>query len=358
MSSHYSQAELEAMRLARIKAQINNFLTLTHEKTSNVSEKCLFSDVKISTNHITKYDAEYQANEVISVEKLNQTISVERNENFRKSQETQMKEMDFSDLLYAADGFQSELEMEFDSWVLKVEERHIIDEKDLLDKNRILRELTDIREDNGIDIEDKISMAKMRVLSYLQSAQKISDDEIKEMNQKYVEYCALCEMLDKMPTEILPSRIEDEVNRMISVLEKRKQQEYVMDVIEDCLGKLGCNSKGDAVLNHTEGMVFSFGGDTYCDVFVGKDESGIMFEPIGDSHYGSEEELRQMEESAGKVCSMYKELEELATEQGVFFHRVYAEPVSIEEMYVQSDLSRTNTENRRRQTIAEKQREM
>ena len=68
---------------------------------------------------------------------------------------------------------------------------------------------------------------------------------------------------------------------------------------------MGCQIKEDAILDHTLGQVFSVAGHPLCDVFVGNDGSGIMFEPIGQSRGGSLEKKRQIEASANHVCSLY-----------------------------------------------------
>ena len=97
-----------------------------------------------------------------------------------------------------------------------------------------------------MDIEDKIRSIKMRVMSYLQGKQVLTVDEINKIRDRYYEYVALCQFLELTPTENTPYRVEQEIERMKAVVEKRKQTEYIMQVIQSIMEKMGCQIKEDA----------------------------------------------------------------------------------------------------------------
>ena len=141
-------------------------------------------------------------------------------------------------------------------------------------------------------------------------------------------------------------------------MEKRRQDEYIMGTIEEIMAEMGCHVKEDAVLDHTAGLMYSVDGHPLCDVFVGNDGSGIMFEPVGESKDGSIERRRQIESSANSICSLYATIEKKAAERGIILHRVYMDPAKIEKMCVQSDISERNIKKQQRKTHVQKQKAM
>lgn len=351
MSSYYTTAQLEAMRKARLRQELADSIQklkeqLQGEHKNNVQ---MNAGANIETTVFITDDAVggYSKNSVVTGDMLQ---TEESRDNSKRD------ELDFSGLLFATHKKPTKLEQELDSWIRKVDERPVVSEKDEKDRTRLLAELAKTIQASATDIEDKIKSVKMRVSSYLQGAARITEADKERMESTYFEYCALCEMLDVKPTERLPYRVEKEVARMTSVLEKRRQDEYVMDVIEDILEDLGCHAKDDAVLDHTVGQMYAVDGHPLCDVFIGNDGSGIMFEPVGESKDGSLERQRQIESSANSICSMYATLEERAAEKGVILKRVYIEPAHIDEMCVQSDISERSARKRQRKTSTQKQR--
>jgi hypothetical protein len=351
MSSYYTTAELEAMRKARLKQelaesiqrlkeqlQIKHNNNIKMEAGSNIETTVFISDDIMSG---------YSGSSAL-------TGSMLATDEGRSVSKRDI--LDFSELLCSVHKKPTKLEMELDLWIHKVDERPIIEEKDEKDRTRLLAELTKIISESKTDIEDKIKAVKMRVSTFLQGASKVTQLEKKKMESTYFEYCALCELLDLEPSERVPYRVEREILKMTSILEKRRQDEYVMDVIQNIMEDLGCNVKNDAILDHTVGQVYSIDGHPLCDVFIGSDGRGIMFEPIGESKDVSLERKRLIESSANSICSMYSIVEERAAEKGVILKRIYAEPVSIDKMCIQSDIWEGSSKKKQRKTTTQKER--
>lgn len=351
MSSYYTTAQLEAMRRELLKKELAESIAQLKEqmKVKQANEVQITEGLNIKTSVIIE-------DKVVERELKEMVITGDMLQADKCQSIEKREALDFSDLLIATRKTATKLELELDSWVKKADERPIVTEKDEKDRTRILAELAKVINASETDIEDKIRAVKMRVTSYLQNAVLMTDAEQERIKSKYYEYCALCEMLEVKPVETLPYRVEKEVERMTSVLEKRRQDEYVMDVIEEIMGELGCHAKDDAVLDHTTGQMYSVDGHPLCDVFVGNDGSGIMFEPVGESKGGSLERQRQIERSANSICSLYATLEERAAEKGVILKRVYADPTHISEMCVQSDISERRARKKQRRTASLKQR--
>ncbi len=334
MSSSYSAAELEAMRKARIKAelalriqQIKEQLQEEHENKVHVVEGLNIKySVFIEDNAVSGYDH-------------NVAITSEMFKNHKSSTQDVRDELDFSGLLKANHSKPTKLELELDSWLKRVDERPVVSEKDEKDRTRLIGELAKIINDSATDIEDKIKVVKMRVKAFLEGSVRLNEADKERIKAVFYEYCALCKMLEVEPTEYVPYRVEKEVARMNGILEKRKQDEYIMSVIEEIMEDLGCHVKDDAVLDHTMGQMYSVEGHPLCDVFVGKDDSGIMFEPVGKSKGDSLDKKRQIENSANSICSLYATIEERAAEKGVFLRRVFMEPAHLEQMYIDADVS-------------------
>lgn len=351
MSSYYTTAQLEAMRKARLKQELADSIQrlkeqmqIEHENNVKIS-----AGANIETTMFVTDDAVggYSKNAII-------TGAMLQTENSQSG--IQHDDLDFSELLFSTHKKPTKLEQELDLWVKKADERPIITEKDEKDRIRLLAELAKVIQSTTTDIEDRIKAVKMRVSSYLQGASRITDADKEKMESTYYEYCALCEMLEVKPKEKLPYRVQKEVVRMTAVLEKRKQDEYVMDVIEEIMENLGCHTKDDAVLDHIVGQMYSVDGHPLCDVFIGNDGSGIMFEPVGESRDGSFEKRRQIESSANSICSLYATLEKRVAEKGVILNRVYIEPAHIGEMCVQSDISEGSARKKQRKITTQKQR--
>lgn len=350
MSSYYTTAQLEAMRKTRLKQELADSIQRLKEQLQ------------------IKYDNNIQVTDGLNIETTvfitDDSVGGYSKSTFVTGSALQTKEshdvvkrndLDFSDLLFSLHKKPTKLEQELDSWIKKMDKRPILSERDEIDRTRLLAELARIVQSSSMDIEDKIGLVKMHVSTYLQGSVMITDADKEKMKSIYLEYCTLCEMLEIMPTEKLPYRVEKEVTRLTSVLEKRRQDEYVMGVIEAIMEDLGCNVKDDAVLDHTIGQMYAIDGHPLCDVFIGNDGSGIMFEPVGESKGVSLERRRQIEDSANAVCSLYDKLEERAAEKGVILKRVYADPVSIDEMCFQSDISERSTRKNRRKISIQRQ---
>ena len=353
MSSYYTAAQLEAMRKARLKQELSDTIQKIKEQlqTEHSNNVQISSSANIEISVFVKDDSVggYSKNAIVSGALLREES---------KQSTVQRDELDFSELLFSSHKKPTRLELELDSWVQKVNERPVISEKDEKDRKRLLAELAKTIQASAVDIEDRIKSVKMRVTSYLQGAARVTLSDKVKMEAEYYEYCALCKMLGVKPTEKYPYRIKKEIGRMTAVLEKRNQDEYIMDVIEDIMDELGCHAKDDAVLDHTVGQIYSVDGHPLCDVFIGNDGSGIMFEPVGESKEGSLEKRRQIESSANSICALYGKLEEKAAKKGVILKRVYNEYVHIEQMCVQSDISERGARKKHRIITVQKQKAM
>lgn len=351
MSSYYTAAQLEEMRKARIRAELSDAIQRLKEQLQTAHSYSVkmsgSSNIELSVFAADDSGQGYNKKTVISAESLRQES---------KQAVGKRDVLDFSDLLYSSKSKPTKLEQELDSWIQKANERPIISEKDELDRTRLMSELAKTVHASSMDIEDKLLSVKMRVTSYLRGAAKLTAAEKDSMESLYYQYCAMCQMLEVAPRETYPYRIKKAIKEMNATLEKRSQNQYIMRVIEEVMNELGCHVKDDAVLDHTIGQMFSVDGHPLCDVFIGNDGSGIMFQPVGESKDGSLEKRRQIENSANSICSLYDKLEEKAAERGVILKRVFMAPADIESMFVQSDISERGARKRQKKTAVQAQR--
>lgn len=353
MSSYYTAAQLEAMRKERLKKELSDAIQRLQEQLQIEHS----NDVQITASSNIEMSVFATDNSVGGYNKSAEITSKMLQGESKQSSEKR-DDLDFSELLFSSHKKPSKLELELDSWVKKIDERPIVSEKDEKDRTRLLAEVAKVIKTSAMDIEDRIKFVKMRVTSFLQGATILTASENASIESDYYQYCALCKMLEVAPTEKYPYRIRKEIERMTAVLEKRSQEEYIMGVIEDIMEELECHAKDDAVLDHTIGQVYSVEGHPLCDVFIGNDGSGIMFEPIGESKDVSLEKRRQIESSANSICSLYAKLEEKAAERGVVLKRVYIEPAHIESMCVQTDISERTARKKQRKTTTQKPKAM
>ena len=347
MSSSYSAAELEAMRKARIKRELAQML----EQMTN----------QLRTEHSNDTTVISGANIVISVlasdfhvggGAAQGSVNAEALEVPQSAQEHD--ELDFSGLLETKAAATGRLGRELAAWISRIDERPVISEKDASDRARLITRLGQKAADLSADIEDRLRFAKMHIQSYLDGSSKPTAEELERIRSDYYEYCAMCELMDMKPTEKIPYRVRKEVSRMHAVLEKRAQDEYIMQVVREAMEAAGCRAEEEGVLDHVEGQLYSVDGAAQCDVFVGNDGRGIMFEPVGDPADGSLEAKHRVEKSAGKICAMYAKIEEYAAEKGVILRRVYADPANADQMCRRSDVSASRRKKNQRKTVAQK----
>lgn len=341
MSSSYATAKLEAERKERLKRDladsIQKLKVQLQKKHENRVQAVYGRNIKLSVFAEDGISGGYDKNAVITGSMLQIGERPEKSEH---------KELDFSELLYADHKKPGRLEKELDSWIRKIDERPIITEKDEEAQIRLWNALTPVIKNETMDIEERLEFVKMRVSTYLKGKVNVTPEDAERMESAYFEYCALCELLEEEPTVRVPERIEKEVKRMTIVLEKRKQEQYIMGVIESAMRQLGCPVRNDAdvILDGIPGQMYSMDGHSLCDVFIGRDASGgILFEPVGSSRDGSLNQKRKIKYSADSFCSRYSQLEEYAAKEGVIL-KICGSSVNVDNMYDQSDVRRTSTD--------------
>lgn len=352
MSSHYTTAQLEAMRKASLKAELL-------ENVDKIRAQLL-------ENHKNEVVVSAAANIEVTVTNEDEGVSgfrssVQIGEELRHEQALPSRSiLDLSSLLQESHNVPSAMEQEIEKLVDSIDRRAVLTEQDVIDKDRILHETSKTLDDSGMDIEDKLKYLRMRIESYIQGGTPTSAIDNQKLENEYYNYCALCQLVGETPTETLPAKVANATKRLLIVAEKQKQDAYIMSTIEEIMSAMGCSVKDRVVLDHTEGQLFSIDGNPLCDVFVGADGSGIMFEPVAQTTEGSLDQRRTLEDSANKVCSMYDKIEELALEKGIVLKRVYAEPVSVSSMCSQSNLqiSKKNKQQKKARTAKSKVRTM
>lgn len=350
MSSYYSTAELEEMRKKRIMNELSSNiqklkeqLMANHDNTSQVTRgKNISLKIMATDDGVGGYSSADSG--------WIQSVS---NKSFVKKD---CEALDFSDLLISNEKKPTKLEVELNFWINSIEERIVVSEKDEKDRARVIAEVSKILEEKDTDIEDKIKKVKMRVSAFLNGSTEITDADRERIESNYYEYCAMCQMIGVKPVEYTPYMVEKEMAKMRFSLEKHRQDEYIINVIEEIMDELGCHVKDEAVLDHVAGQMFTVDGHSLCEVFVGNDGSGIMFEPIGERKSSSLDKKRQIENSANSICALYKELEERAAERGVILNRVYLDPVNVDKMCTQDDISERRSSSRKRKTAKPRQR--
>lgn len=263
-------------------------------------------------------------------------------------------EMDFSGLLNLSGKRPNRLEAELDSWVQRIAERPILDEKDEAAHQETATAIQNILSDRETDIEERLNAAKKLISGYLAGSAHLTDAENQQLQADYLEYCALCEMLELKPTETLPSRVSREIRRLTEILQKRREDEYVMETVRSVMEELGCHSQDDGILDGTAGEVFAIDGHPLCNVFAGVDEGGgILFDVIGTRPPESAATRQAVQKSAEYACSLYEKIAEKAAERGVILNWYYREPPAAEHMDGKAVIRHTS--QRRRKSAEPKQ---
>jgi len=353
MSSYYTSAQLEAMRVAKLKKDLENSILQVKEQLQE--EHANSVQLTRSDNIIITVTADDSGASGYSVSKMN-SIDIQKH---TISSSGRRKVEDFSSLLEIGNQKKTKLESILNDEIAKIGERTLLTEDDYDAFRRVQSETERIRNNKEMNIEDRIGLIRMHVQSFLQGARPLSEVDKKMLESDYYRYCAMCKLAGEEAIEKAPYRIESEIRRLSALLEKREQEEYISAALQEIMTELGCTLKDNVVMDHVEGQLFKLEGQPLCDVFVGIDGSGIMFEPIAETRTGSTDKIRHIESSANKICSMYEKVEELAAKKGIILRRVYLEPASIESICTQSDVSESNKKKKaQRRTHAKKDKHM
>ena len=361
MSSYYTSAQLEAQRQARIEAELERKIQEIKNQLANSIQNV---QAQLQIQHVNKgvmtemnhYKVSVQmADDAVEGRCANVTINAETLLAGQRQQAQVREGLDWSKLLQTVDVLPTKLEIELESWIKKVDERPMLSPKDEADRERILIELNTLLQSSDMDIEDKIQRAKKSVTSYLQAAPKLSEWDKAQMESNYCEYCALCELLEEAPVETVSYRIEKEIQKMKERLTKQAKDAYVQQVISEIMTSIGCELKTEVVLNQTEGQLYSVDGHPFCDVFVGNEGSGILFETVGKDEARSMEQKRNMERSANSICSLYQTVAERAAQRGVILKQIYFSNAVLNQMHMQSDVNEQKVSKKQRNQRSRKQ---
>lgn len=339
MSSCYTTAELEAMRKERLRQELKDSIQALKTKMETTFE----NKAQISANEnikLTVVDDDigvngYQFQGTIGANDTETVQSYERDV------------LDFSALLTFNANALSTLEVKLKSLIEQIKERAILSRRDVEERDRLEKKIASLIDDTAMDIEDKIIFAKMRITSYLQAGSLISQVDKSQLLSNMMEYRVLCALIDMEPVESLPEKVDEEILRLTKILEKRKQDEYIMSTLTEIMEDLGCHMKEESILDYTPGQLFSVDGHPLCDVFMGVDGNGIMFEAIAESREGSLDRARQIQSSANSICSLYSEIEERAAEKGIILRNVYITPTDMEMISVRSDIQENKSKKQK-----------
>ena len=353
MSSGYSTAQLEAMRAERIRQELRETINAVKEQVRNAGPSAVAASAATDST-ITVFagdDISGGTNLRLVVDSLQFEVPMQTQEDREREVRSQKdrEELDFSALLHSGKGRRpSRSEMEIDTLIKSVDERPVLTEKDAFARKALLGEISSIMADGSYDAQAKADLLRIRIEGYLMGGRKLTKAEEQRIEDEYFEYCALCALLGMEPVEKLPYRVSSEIRRMTSVLETRRQNEYIMDVLEEIMEDLGCHVREEVVMGENTGQIFSVDGSPLCDVFVAISGDGIMFEPIAESRATSLDSKRKVESNAASICGLYDEIDRGAAARGVILSRVRQDPPSAEKMRVQSDISQHKGRRKRR----------
>ena len=335
-SESYSAAEIEAQRKEALRntvlSNIENMKQQLRENHSNDIQVNACSNFVITVS--IEDDALSGAGPVLNVNE-------ESLKSYSGTGLMERTDYDYSELIEFESHIQNHIDAEIAVWWRKISERIILTEKDAQDQIRVRKVVSDIMHDTAMDIGDKLTAIKMRVTSFLDGGAAMTDDLQNFLEDQYLEYCALCNLLGIEATETRPDRRAEAILKYRARLEKKSEQQYVKEVIHQIMEELGCNMIGSDVLDDTQGELFALEGYPELDVFVGSSGSGIMFEPIaytGDDD--SREKEEKIKEGANSLCDMYKEVVRLAAQRGVYLIQDYEQQLSYEDIILREESKR------------------
>ena len=230
MSSYYTTAQLEAMRKARLKAELLENLDKIRaqllEKHQNDVVVSAATNMEITVTNDDEGVSGFQS-------------SVQIGEELRHEQALSSRSiLDLSSLLLESHSIPSQMEQEIEKLVDSIDQRAVLTEQDAIDKDRILLETSKTLSNHDMDIEDKLKYLRMRIESYIQGGTPTSAIDYQKLENEYYNYCALCQLVGETPTETLPAKVSSATKRLLIVAEKQKQDAYIMSTIEEIMSAM------------------------------------------------------------------------------------------------------------------------
>lgn len=330
MSSYYTAAELEARRREQLRQELRS------------SIQAMTEQLRMEANRQT------EVQEVISAAAADEDAGVSgyqfqgtRAETGTVSQKSH-EALDFSALLLLpeTDVWKERMQALRD----RISERAVLSRRDEAARSRLEQELERLEENETLAPEERWAAAERRVNAYLAAGAPASKTDRGWLESLALEYRALCVLAGTAAEETLPEAMEEEIRKLTRKLERKREDAYIEQALTEIMEDLGCHVREQAVLGPAAGRLFSVEGHPLCDVFVGEDQSGFLFEPIAVKKAVSPEQKRQIQEGAAHICGLYDELEQRAAAKGILLREVYRLPVSWQGMREQ----KTALDSRRR----------
>ena len=318
MSSYASIYALEEYVKERIRFE-------TNESIQSLTEQLKIKNDKSQYAFMTHVSQIVIAEDDLVHEKEDNYL-VSENDNLSGSKAAKKRDvLNLSSLLNSSSRKSNRLQRELDFLIKSVEKRMIITEEDENARKEITRKINQIISDSSLDVEDKISILEGSVNRYLAEAVSPTIEEIERQKTIYNEYLTLCNMLDIKPTEHTPYQVKKEHKRLSELIIKKRENEYVMNVIVSIMEELGCKTENDKILFGVVGQVFSVNNEPMCNVFTGMDDNqGILFEPIEKNIANTASaNVSQLQNNVEHICALYEKIEQMAAYKGVILKREY-----------------------------------
>ena len=219
MSSYFTTAELEQMRKAQIRRQLEQKLNALQaqlraggESTATVAAAAAAQTVSIQDDALRGYTYTGSGPSVTE----------------RSTQPEARTVIDLSALLRVPTA-PSKLSRQLEATIRKADERAILTQADAQDKARLMTAISQITSDPNMDIEDKILAVQLRVQSFLQCGTPISAVDTQKLQDARLEYSALCRMLELTPqADLLPDQIRHEICAMYATLEEKALERGIL----------------------------------------------------------------------------------------------------------------------------------
>ncbi len=352
MSVKYTRAQLKAMRKLELKKQLEyNIQEIKKKLSDNIKNTAVTSN--------NGFGATVANSDNINDDFKSSEIKYEYDINNNKKNNVELhKELDFSRILINCKNCETSFQKKVNELLIRINNRDFKSEKDTQDYNRLMSYITETLNDTLLTDDDKLLYLEKRINIFLQLHDNIAKENSTNLHDIIFEYHALCKLADITPVEKNAQRMIKESIKLKEALQTRMQDEYILNTLNDIMNDLGCNLKQESILNNTAGQLFSINGNLLCDVFMGTEHGNILFEAVAHSKNDLSVSKKQMQESAGSVCEMYKEIASLAAKKDVILNDIYNYEVNESNIHVIEDLKQEDNKNTRRKKTQAKTMQM
>ena len=336
--STYSFAELEAMRKAKMRTEIDGMISkLVTQKSKENEKKWGYSNLIVDDS---KDDFTLDL-------KIDMSVSINK-EQKNDAECDEEKYVDISSLVFSNDLYKKKIE----NLINEIKETEV--RIPLMNiKEELLGTVERYLEGQNTD-KDVLDICREMIINYIK--------EEKRYNILFDRYIVLCDILDIVPNDdISLEKLEKIIQEYEYIIQKQKEREYILSATIETLKELGYKIEKSFVLQEVDeenlkGFLLDNEELIGSRLFIGMDGDGLVLETMLDD-VSEGVSAAMATESAKQTCSHKKQVSNILKEKGVFVEIDDDSEPDLQQMYKLSSYEKREKDSQDNRLVERKEAE-